>query len=338
MSRIGPRVRFATTASLVALVSFACTTGGAASPVASGPVATQSPRTSAPALATAPGPTIAASQLGSGSGLAVLADGQGSAKELWILTASGTWQDVGGVPGATALSRAGTGFAIASGHSMDVRAAGDPSHTGTVTALKWPGLAPSAPIVGLDATGPAIAFVTADETSMGYGTAGADGTVTPVAPAPSQSFSPIVARLDASRLVVMTMDSSQVSRLAVIDTANHTLTTSKALGGIRDFALSADRQSVALATASGAYVTSVSSFMAGKAPQQVATVKDADVVWGLALDATGTQLFMLSGTVGPDGTVGSVHEVGYSRQGTGWTKSMDSATPFTSAVDQVCLG
>jgi hypothetical protein len=257
---------------------------------------------------------------------------------LWILTAAGTWQDVGGVQGATALSRAGNGLAIASGQSIDVRAAGDPSHSGTVTALKWPGQAPAAPIVGLDVTGPVTAFVTADETSLAYATAGADGTVTPVTPAPSQSFSPVVARADSSHLVVMTMDSSQVSRLAVIDTANHTMTTSKAMGGIRDFTLSADRQMVAVATASGAYVNSVSSFMAGKAPQQVATMRDADVVWGLALDTTGTQLFMLSGTVDPDGTVGSVHEVGYSRHGTGWTKSMDSVTPFTSAVDQVTVG
>jgi hypothetical protein len=67
-------------------------------------------------------------------------------------------------------------------------------------------------------------------------------------------------------------------------------------------------------------------------------VKDTDVVWGLALDATGTQLFMLSGTVGADGTIGSVHEFGYLRQGIGWTKSIDLTTPFTSAVDQVCLG
>ena len=206
-----------------------------------------------------------------------------------------------------------------------------------MTALKWPGQAPAAPIVGLDATDPAIAFVTADETSMAYATAGTDGAVTPVISAPTESFTALVARLDSSRLVVMTMDSSQVSRLAVVDTAKHTMTISKAIGGIRDFGLSANRQMVAVATASGAYVGSVTDVMAGNAPQQVATVQDAVVVWGLALDPTGTQLFMLSGTVGPDGTVGSVRELGYTRQGSGWTKSLDAATPFASAVDQVCL-
>jgi hypothetical protein len=327
----------AATATGVALVIFGCTTGGAASPPNSGPVATGSRQASTPAPTVAISPYADPSRPASGARLVVLASAGAGAKELWVLTAAGSWQDAGAVSGATALSRSGTGVAIAFGHGVQVRAAGDLSHAAGQTALTWPGLAPTAPIVGLDATDASLAFVTGDDTTMAYATATTDGTVTPVTPAPSQSFSPMVARLDSSHLVVMTMDGNQVSRLAVIDTANHTITTSKALGGIRDFALSADRQIVAVATAGGAYTSSVSDFMAGKAPKQVATVQGASVVWGLALDATGSQLYLLSGTVASDGTVGSVHELGYTRQGSGWTRSMDSATPFASAVDQVCL-
>jgi len=325
------------TASVVALVSLGCTMGGAASAGSSRQVATPSLWASAPAPTVAPLPSADPTRPASAPRLVVLAEGAAGARELWVLTAAGSWQDAGAVPGTTALGRSGGGVAIASGHRVEVRATGDLSHTAGETALKWPGRAPAAPIVGLDATDATVAFVTADDTSMAYGTAGPDGAVATVTPAPSESFAPLVATLDATHLVVMTMDGNEVSRLAVIDTANHTMTTSKAIGGIRDFALSADRRSVAVATDGGAYVGSVADFIAGKAPKLVATVADAAVVWGLALDASGSQLYVLSGTVASDGTVGTVHELGYVRQGSGWVRSMDSATPFTSAVDQVCL-
>ncbi len=269
--------------------------------------------------------------------MAVLADGQGSAKELWILTAAGIWQDAGGVPGATALSRAGSGLAIASGHSVDVRAAGDPSHTGTVTALKWPGQAPSAPIVDLDATGPAIAFVTADETSVAYATAGADGTVTPVTPAPVQPFTPLVAWLDASRLLVLTTDQELISRLAVLDVRGHSLEAWRSLAGVREFAVSGDRQTVAMATGAAIFVSPASSIGSTAQPESVATLGEAQVVWALALDSAGSEMFMLSGTVAADGTVGSVREIGYSRHGSTWVRVVDEAVPFDHAAAQICL-
>jgi hypothetical protein len=61
------------------------------------------------------------------------------------------------------------------------------------------------------------------------------------------------------------------------------------------------------------------------------------VVWALALDAGGSRVFMLSGTVAADGTVGSIHELGYARQGSAWVKVLDVPVPFGRAVGQVCL-
>jgi hypothetical protein len=339
MSGKGTAFRFVAAASALALACCGCS-GAAASPSITAPGATESPAVSTPA-STVPSSGAAlsprATPTDSGPNLVVLATNAAGGEELWLLTAGGTWQDAGVVPGATALGRSATGIAIASGHRVEVRSSSDLSHAAGTTLLKWPHAAPAAPVVGLDATDPTLAFVTSDQTSLAYATAAGDGAVTPVTPAPTQSFLPLVARLDSTRLVVMTVDSGQVSRLAVIDAAKHTITTSAGFGGVRDFALSADRTTIAIATASGAYVGPVSSLLAGANPEQVAPVPAAAVVWGLALDSNGSRLYMLSGIVGADGTVGAVHEQGYSRQGSGWTESLNEATPFPSAVDQVCL-
>jgi len=51
-----------------------------------------------------------------------------------------------------------------------------------------------------------------------------------LSPAPASAFSPLVAWIDADRLVALSTDAEQISRLAVIDTTGHSLSTLRAWG------------------------------------------------------------------------------------------------------------
>jgi hypothetical protein len=137
--------------------------------------------------------------------------------------------------------------------------------------------------------------------------------------------------------MVLDTDKFEVSRLGVVDTNAHTISTAQALGGVRVFALSSDRQIIAAATERAVYVGPVGRFLGQTLPQAMVPLGDSQVTWALALDATGLRLFLLSGTMAPDGSVSSIREVGYSRQGSGWAKVLDSSTPFERAIGQVYL-
>jgi hypothetical protein len=202
--------------------------------------------------------------------------------------------------------------------------------------MRWQGLPPATRIVAL-ARSPngTVAIATQDGESQSYWLVAADGTLEPLQPAPTQSFTPLVAWLDDSRLLVLTMDNEQVSRLAVVDISTRTITPSAALGGIRLFTLSPDRRSLAVATEASVYAGPVETFLETRQPATVASVDAAAVVWGLALDDSGTQLAMLSGTVAPDGLVNSVREIGYTKGAQSWTRGLDSPAPFDRAMDQV---
>jgi hypothetical protein len=165
----------------------------------------------------------------------------------------------------------------------------------------------------------------------------ADGGVEPLQPAPTQSFTPLVAWLDDSRLLVLTTDKEQVSRLAVVDVAARTIEPSTVLAGVRVFAVSQDKRYLSVATETRVYAGPVEAFLGTGQPATVATVDPSAVVWGLALDDAGTRLAILSGTVAADGLVTSVRETGYARGPAAWAKAFDSPAPFGKAMDQVWM-
>ena len=268
----------------------------------------------------------------------VLADGPDGGRSLWSLGSDSHWTSVAATPGATALGRYGDAVAIAIGARVEVRRGPDFSVAATSTALRWPGDAPAPTVADLDvAEGGRTALVTSNDGTFGYALAGADGTVTPLAPSPTQPFTPIVAWIDGSRLLALSTDDLQVSRLAVVDPVAHTIDSARAVAGVRFFAASSDGKMVAVATESAIYAGSLATFTATSPPAPIATLADAQVVWALALDESGSKLFMLSGLLASDGTVDSVLELGYVRVGSGWTRFLDSVVPFGRAIDQAYL-
>jgi hypothetical protein len=327
----GRRYRFAATVWAIALVVGACSSA-----------ATQTPSTQSSAAA---GRTGSAADTGpgaipapGGARLVVLARGSGGGMQLWLHEASADWSAIDTTTNPSAVARTADGIAVASGAGVDMRSADALSKPGTATKLVWPGRAASASTVAIDVSpGGKVAVVAANGDSSVYGVAGSDGTVTSLIPAPTQPFTPLVAWLDESRLIVLSTDPQQVSRLTVINPTTHAAVASTSVAGVREFAVSLDRQTVAAATGSAVYVGPTGSLLGGGAPAPTVTLGDAEVVWALALNGNGSQVFMLSGTVAGDGTVGSVHELGYTRQGGSWVKTVDTPVPFGQAVAQVCL-
>jgi hypothetical protein len=250
----------------------------------------------------------------------------------------GHWTILGATPGANALGRTTGGVAVATGHRIDIRPDSDLTHSGTNTELKWPRTEPNAPVTALDGsvTGK-FAFVTSDAKSLDYGLANSTGSVTALAPAPTQSFTPLVAWLDEARVLTLSTDNQQASRLAIVDSSARSIDSLQALAGVRWFGLSSDRHTIAAATESAIYVGTVAAFQAQALPPKAVTLDDLRIAWALALDAGGSMIFMLSGTEAADGTVGAIRELGYSQQGSTWTKVLDSPAPFGRAIAQVCL-
>jgi hypothetical protein len=273
-----------------------------------------------------------------GANLVVLAEGADGGLGLWALDAESRWIALGATPGATALCATSEGVAVAFGHTLDLRAKSDLAHVGTVMTLKWPGVAPAAPIVGLGSSpGKRLAIVTSDEQSLEYALAGADGAVTALSPQPTQTFKPLVDWLDEARLLVLSTDNQQVSRIAVLDTVAHTLMPSAAVLGVTLFAISSDRQVVTLAAEDAIYALPASTLLGQASPQAVGHVAEFDVVWTLALNADGSRLFAFSGTVASDGTVSSFHGLGYAKGASGWVRTLDVPAPFKAIVGQVYL-
>jgi hypothetical protein len=182
-----------------------------------------------------------------------------------------------------------------------------------------------------------IAVVAADDTTLRYGTAGADGHVTVLDPAPTQSFTPLVEWLGEGSLLVLSTDEQQVSRLAVVDTVTQNLKVVQALSGVRVFAASGDGRVASAATATGIYVASVATLAAGPAPAPIATLAEGEVVWAMGMDEAGSRIYMLSGQVGAGGSVDAVRELGYVTRGSGWQKTVDIAVPFGRGLAQVFL-
>jgi hypothetical protein len=301
---------------------------------------------------TAPGPSVGVSPAGSSFGgsvaggsldpsvpsasVIVMADGVQGGIGLWRFQAPDKWTAVGATPGATAVARTADGVVLVAGKSVELRSSADLTRAAATISLEWPAAASSEPVVAVDrAPGGKLALVTSDGSSAAYAVATADGTVTVLQPAPTQSFTPLVAWLDDTRLLVLSTDKDQVSRLAVVDTAAATMTPINTIGGIDSFAVSADRMTLVAATEGDIFVAPVSEWIAGAQPQKIASVGASSVIWGLALDKSGIGLAMLSGTASTDGRVGNIHEVGYAKGGSTWSQSFDAPAPITSAKGQV---
>ena len=156
--------------------------------------------------------------------------------------------------------------------------------------------------------------------------------------APKQSFSPIVAWLDDARLLMLSTDDQQVSRLAVLDVKANTLTTLKAIGGVRSFAVSGDRATIVAATEAALYAAPVGDWLGGTQPRKVVDLGAEQVVWHLALNRDGSALAMLSGTEAADGKVTAIAEIGYTAGPGAWTQAFNSPVPFRTARGQVWVG
>jgi hypothetical protein len=325
---------------LVALIGSSACAGSAGSPSAGGS-ATCDPAAGCD-LSTgsvAPGQSASIPGAGGAPTLIVLADGVNGGEGLWKLGADGTWTTIGPIADGQAIARDGSIITIARAGTLETRSVTTPGQTATTLPLKWTGFAPSAPIVAVDRsiTG-STALVAAGSQTLSYAIAGADGTAIAMQGAPTESFTPLVGWLDADRVVVLSQGNDETSRIVVVNLSKQSSATIKTLSGVRYFALSGDRASVAAATDSGVYLGQVSAWLGGTQPAQIVALGPSQVVWDLCLDQAGTQLAMLSGSVADDGTVSDIHELGYTRTSSGWDKTFDAAVPFTKSLGQAWNG
>jgi len=316
----------------VAVAASGCAAGETSQPTATVPAAID--LVSTPSVGVSPSATLSRSP--SGGVLVVLADGPDGVRGVWTLDANSNWSSATNTPGVTALGRAADGIALANATSIEVRRAADLATASGVTALKWATAPLAIADVDVSAAGK-IALVAADGSTLRYATAGPDGTLAVLTYAPMQSFTPLIAWVGDSSLLVLSTNQQQISRLAVVDSATRTLSAVQALSGVRVFAASSNGKVIAAASASSIYVVQLTALAAGPAPAPIAGLAEGQVVWAMAMDKTGERLWTLSGQVRSDGSVGSVRELGYVAGASGWAKWLDVAVPFGRGLDQVFL-
>ena len=291
--------------------------------------------TASPSAAATPKSSIAVPRI---PAITVLADGVQGGIGLWHFDANTGWTPIAPLPNATAIGRFGGQVALVRAGSIELRGPSDFTKPGATTHPAWKSGAPLAPIVSLDrsATG-TVAVACQDSASQTYGIIGSDGTATRLNPQPVSAFAPRAAWVDTNRLLVMNTDAALVSRLSVFDVEGGTLSDLTAIGGIRDFAVAGDRQTVAAATEGNVYVGTAAEWLDGAAPPSIITLGKKQVVWDLAMDSDGTHLAMLSGTVAADGSVSGIRELVYLKQLGSWTADSSTVVPFGKAVGQVWL-
>lgn len=279
-----------------------------------------------------------ASSVGSAH-LIVLGDGVQGGRGLWSFDPSGHWMAIAPTLAATGLARFGDDLAVLGISSVELRSGRSPATTGVPLPLAWTGTASSKIASVSRSPSGTVALVANDGDRQGYLLVAGDGSTKALEPAPNQPFAPLAAWLDDGRLVVLSTDRFQDSRLAVVSLTTKTIEQSSALSGVRFFCVSPDRRYVAAATASAVYAGPVEAFLGTSTPPAVATldVSTPAVVWALTFDDTGTRLAMLSATLTPDGRPTKVREIGYANVSSSWTKVFDSPTPFGQAYDQVWL-
>lgn len=274
---------------------------------------------------------------GAGPQLTVLAN-VATGVGLWTYNSDGTWTAGPSVPGATAISRDGQLLILAGQGSLQVREVSKPQTAAGSLAMKWESAAARGRVACVDrsASGKTVVAVSAVD-ALTFAVVGPDGFARVLSPSPSSPFGPSVAWLDEDRLVALSADPQMISRLAVVDTANHSVTVLQGLPGIRTFGMAPDRRSLAAATESDVYVASIASWLAERQPKPAVTLEPGHIVWDLAISGDGSRLAMLSGTEAADGTVGAIHELVYEATAGSWKRIASSPAPFTGADGQVWL-
>ncbi len=269
--------------------------------------------------------------------LLALADGVQGGTGLWTFT-GGVWTARWAVPDAKALGRDAETLTLATGGSLQSRTVSDPGTSGSAITPKWVEQPPGASIVSVDRSDEgSVAIVLSASGVLSYWIASADGTVRSLSPAPQSPFGPSVAWLDSNRLLAISADSQQIARLAVVDRSSRGATLIESVAGVRVFALSPDRSTLAAATESTVCVAPVGDWLASTRPPMAVALRPSQVVWDLALSADGSRMAMLSGTEDASGAVADIHELVYVHQGAIWAPTLDSPVPFSRAIGQVWI-
>ncbi len=334
--RFSPRL-LAGPAALV--LAFAGCSSGAAIPPASSRPATASP--SGACKLPDPAGTYAPPSLAAGAeapSLLVLADCADGSAALWRLDSAGTWTSVGPVAGGRAIARDDTRITIALANSLETRSVSEPSTVSGTMTLKWPASLAAGPIQSIDRSPSGVtAIVVGDSRGETYSMASADGAVSPIQGAPAVSFAQRVAWIDSERLLTLSDGNDATSRIVVLTPSAGSSGTIATMIGVKWFAVSLDRSSVAVAVDRGMYVSRVSDLLGGKQPEWLGSVGPSQTVLDLALDATATHLAVLVATTNDDGTASNTRELGYAKNASGWSWTYDAPVPFARFLGQVWL-
>jgi len=327
------RIRAAGVLAVTLLVAACTGSGSTTTPIGSPPVDSPRGLTPSPTAASAPESTAAASA--ALDGLVLLADSGGVG--LWTEARGSGWSRAADASAATAIGGTAEGLLLAGGSTVEVRTLASLSQPLRSTVLQWrPGTIPTIESVSASAAGE-LALAVSDGDRTGFATATASGAVSAVDIPDAQPFSPLVAWIDGSRRVVLTTDARQVSRLAVSAKPGEYQPLA-AIEGCRWFAVSADGKTIAVATDDAVFAGSTAAVLAGTAPGAISQVAAGAVVWDLALDASGTRLAFLTGTVGADGTVSAPTEVVYQRAAAAWAQSAEVDAPAARIIGQAWAG
>ena len=192
--------------------------------------------------------------------------------------------------------------------------------------------------MGVDRSDAGVTAIAVSESGgLAFQLVAADGSTGELSPAPESPFGPSVAWVDSERLAVLSDDARQIPRLAVVDTKKHEIVLLSGLGGVRVFALSPDRRTLAAATESAVYVAPVGDWLGDEEPSRMVSLDPLQVVWDLALSATARASPCCPARRTQAASSTDIHEITYVRSGSSWSKQTDSAVPFSRAVGQVWL-
>jgi hypothetical protein len=285
----------------------------------------------APSIASLP------SSEASASPAQLLVLGKKGSSQQWLLDVDGKWSS-GQASTATAVTRAGQRLVFGRPDGLEVRPLTSPGLRGTFVPKIW-GLGP-------DASPAFLAVAPNDRTAVSIEQGDAihylltdtnPGKPWALAPIPSSPFDPSLAWLDDHRLATLSSDKRMWSHLGVIDIANKSMSLSNSLTGLRTFALSSDRRTLAAATESAVFAGPTSHWLAGSAPTSVFKPRDGQIVTSLALDSAGTKLSILAGTVADTGEITGIHLIVLEDAASGWHQTLDVPVPFDTATSQVWL-
>jgi hypothetical protein len=300
------------------------------------PSATEVGPSSAPSTAMSQAVASADPRSGPAAGLVVL--GGPAGPSLWTYSPSSGWSSQAAFGGAEAIASVDGGVLVVGSDTGEFRPAGDLAAASRSLSLQWPP-GSSAIVISALSVSPSgrLAFALSSDGTVAYATATPPGVVSPLETPGSQPFAPLVAWIDDDRRLVLTMHAGQQSRLSVLSEpdAYQELT---AVDGCRWFAVSGDGQTIVVATDSAVLVGDTQAWLSNEAPAQVAAIASGDIVWNLAVDASGRRLALLSGAVGEDGAVAAPRELVYERTDGSWTLSLDVAAPSAGVLGQAWAG